>query len=46
MTRQRRTMVEIDTRRATAFASNAMAALGLVVIEALWVNDLNIQKRR
>ena len=32
MTRRRKIMVEIDTRRATAFASNAMAMLGLVVI--------------
>ena len=32
MTRQREIMVEIDTRRATAFASNATAVLGLVVI--------------
>ena len=31
MTRQRKIMVEIDTRTATAFASNALAVLGLVV---------------
>ena len=32
MTSQRKIMVEMDTRRATTFASNAMALLGLVII--------------